>query len=170
MNIEPTTTVNDATLAALLGMSTRRVRQLVESGDLTRTGRNEFQLGAALRELLDHAAGEGANGALIRERVRATKAAADLREIEVAKARGEVARVEDFERVQGHTAMLVRTNMLNIPGRAVVRLIGETDEARFKQALRDEIVLALRAAYDAIKRRTIEVAVTYEPEAPEHAQ
>jgi phage terminase Nu1 subunit (DNA packaging protein) len=170
MTIEPTTTVNDATLAALLGISTRRIRQLVESGDLTRAARNEFTLSVALRELLDHAAGDGANGALMRERVRATKASADLREIEVAKARGEVARVEDFERVQGHTAMLVRTNMLNIPSRAVLRLIGETDETRFKQALREEIVLALRAAYDAIKSRDIEEAVNQDLEAPDHAQ
>jgi phage terminase Nu1 subunit (DNA packaging protein) len=170
MSIEPTTTVNDSTLAALLGISTRRIRQLVESGDLTRTGRNEFQLGAAIRELLDHASGDGANGALMRERVRATKAAADLREIEVAKARGEVARVQDFERVQAHTAMLVRTNMLNIPSRAVLRLMGETDETRFKRALREEIVAALHAAYEAIKTRNIDEAVNHQLEAAEHAQ
>jgi phage terminase Nu1 subunit (DNA packaging protein) len=170
MNIEPTTTVDDATLAALIGVSARRIRQLVEAGELSRAGRNAFQLGPALRELLVHAAGDGASGALITQRTRATKAAADLREIDVAKARGEVARVEDFRRVQGHTAMLVRTNMLNIPSRAVLRLIGETDETRFKHALREEIVLALRAAYDAIKSRNIEEAVNHELEAREDAQ
>lgn len=146
MTIDPTTTVNDSTLAALLGVSTRRIRQLVESGDLTRTGRNEFALGPALRELLDHAAGEGANGALMRERVRATKGAADLRELEVAKARGEVARVEDFHRVWSQRCALIRQNMLNVPARAVLQLLGCHDEAQFKATLRAEIVSALKAA------------------------
>lgn len=156
MTIEPTTTVDDTTLAALLGVSTRRIRQLVESGDLTRTGRNEFHLGPALCELLEHAAGAGAGGALVRERVRATKAAADLRELEVAKARSAVAAIADFQAVQASTAMLIRTNMLNIPARAALRLVGESDEARFKQVLREEIILALQSARDAILNRTSE--------------
>lgn len=154
MKLDPTTTVDDTTLAALVGVSARRIRQLVESGDLTRHDRNEFQLGPALRELLDHAGGAGASGALMRERVRATKAGADLRELEVAKARGEVAYIGDFERVQASTNMLIRTNMLNIPTRAAPRLVGETDETRFKQVLRDEIILALRSAAESIKART----------------
>jgi phage terminase Nu1 subunit (DNA packaging protein) len=166
MSIEPTTTVNDASLAALVGVSARRIRQLVESGDLTRHARNEFQLGPALRELLDHAAGDGANGALMRERVRATKAAADLRELEVAKQRGEVAPIEEFAAVQANTAMLIRTNLLNIPARAVLRLLGESDETTFKRVLREEITLALHAAYDSIKSRTKDDLADTE-EAPE---
>jgi phage terminase Nu1 subunit (DNA packaging protein) len=153
MKIEPETTVDDATLAALVGVSARRIRQLVESGDLTRQARNSFQLGPALRELLDHAGGAGAGGELMRERIRATKAAADLRELEVAKARGEVAAIVDFETVQASTALLVRTNMMNIATRAALRLVGETDESRFKQVLREEITLALRTAYEAIQAR-----------------
>lgn len=146
MKIEPTTPVDDSTLAALLGVSARRIRQLAEAGDLTRTGRNEFHLGQALRELLDHAAGDGANGALMRERVRATKAAADLRELEVAKAKGEVSYVADFERAWSQRCTLIRQNMLNVPTRAVLRLLGSNDEAHFKATLRAEIVSALQAA------------------------
>lgn len=149
MKIEPTTPVDDATLAALLGVSARRIRQLVESGDLTRSARNEFHLGQAMRELLDLAAGDGANGALMRERVRATKAAADLRELEVAKARGEVSYIEDFERVQNARYLLIRQNLLNVPTRAMLQLLGCHDETEFKTKLRAEIVQALRASVEA---------------------
>lgn len=149
MKIEPTTIVDDTTLAALAGVSARRIRQLVESGDLTRHGRNEFQLGPALRELLDHAAGDGASGSLMRERTRATKAMADMRELEFAKARSLIAPIAEFEAVQASSYTLISTNMLNVPTRAVLRLLGETSEARFKEVLREEIILGLRAAADA---------------------
>jgi phage terminase Nu1 subunit (DNA packaging protein) len=148
MKIEPTTIVDDATLAALVGVSARRIRQLVEAGDITRVARNQFHLGPARRELLEQAAGEGTSGELIRERVRATKAAADLREIEVLKARGELARIEDFRRVQSARNFVIRQNMLNVPTRAVLQLLGCTDETEFKTKLRAEIIQALRTAYE----------------------
>ena len=67
-------------------------------------------------------------------------------ELEVAKAMGLVAEIADFERVQSARAAVIRQNLLNVPGRAVLQLLGETDEATFKQKLRAEIVLALETA------------------------
>lgn len=64
-------------------------------------------------------------------------------ELEFAKARGEVAPVAEFERAQARMMATIRTNVMNVAQRAVLQLLGETDEARFKQRLRAELALAL---------------------------
>lgn len=78
---------------------------------------------------------------------RRTKRARMLQaELELAKQRGEVAPIADFKRVQAARYALIRANMLNIPERAELQLLGETDPATFKRKLRAEIVLALDTA------------------------
>lgn len=73
-------------------------------------------------------------------------------ELELAKAKGEVAPVDEFRRVQAARMALIRSNVLNVPARAALQLIGETDEATFKRVLRAELVLALeRAAEEPIE-------------------
>jgi phage terminase Nu1 subunit (DNA packaging protein) len=69
-------------------------------------------------------------------------------ELELAKELGQVAPVAEFERVQAARAAMVRTNVLNVRNRATLRLLGETDEATFKQILGEELTLALRTAYE----------------------
>lgn len=153
-SVTPETLITDTELAALVGCSSRRIRQLVESGDLERVARGKFALGPSLRALIDQAAGTGS--ALIRERTRATKAAADLRELELANARGEVASVAAFHAVQAHTALMIRTGMLNVPQRVVSQIVGSTDEVQIKAALRKEIVLALHNAKQTVESTTAE--------------
>lgn len=146
------TTVSDAELAALAGVSARRIRQMIEAGDLERVGRGRLALGASIKAMIELAAGNGS--ALQRERTRAIKAQADMRELELLRARGEVALISEFHAVQAHTATLIRTNLMNVRTRAVLQLLNENDETRFKQVLRAEIVLALQQAKAAIESRT----------------
>ncbi|WP_290872047.1 terminase small subunit [Aquabacterium sp.] len=70
-------------------------------------------------------------------------------ELELAKARGDVAPIREFERAQAKAFAQVRANVMNVPQRVVIQLLGETDEAKFKQTLRAELVLALQAAAEA---------------------
>lgn len=70
-------------------------------------------------------------------------------ELDLAVAMKAVAPIREFERVQASRYTLIRANLLNVPGRAVLQLLGETDEATFKQKLRAEIVLALETAAKA---------------------
>jgi terminase small subunit / prophage DNA-packing protein len=70
-------------------------------------------------------------------------------ELELAKARDEVAPVAEFEKATSRLLATIRTNMLNIPARAALRLLGETNETTFKRILRDEISLALETSADA---------------------
>lgn len=67
-------------------------------------------------------------------------------ELDLANAMKLVAPIREFERAQAARYAVIRQNCLNIPQRAVMQLLGETDEATFKQKLRAEIVLALETA------------------------
>lgn len=70
-------------------------------------------------------------------------------ELELAKKRGEVAPIRDFERAQAAVFAEIRTNIMNVPQRVVVQLLGEANEVVFKQKLRAELTLALEAAATA---------------------
>jgi terminase small subunit / prophage DNA-packing protein len=70
-------------------------------------------------------------------------------ELELAKKKGEVAPVRDFERAQAKVFAQIRANVMNVPQRCVIQLLGETDETIFKDKLRKELTLALQAAAEA---------------------
>lgn len=142
--IAPDTIVTESALAALAGVSARRIRQLIEAGDLERVAPGRLALGPSVRQLIDLAAGTGSE--LQRERTRAVRAQADMRELELAKARGQVASIDNFERVTTARNAVIRINMLNVVQRAALQLVGETDETAFKRKLRAEITLALQSA------------------------
>jgi phage terminase Nu1 subunit (DNA packaging protein) len=70
-------------------------------------------------------------------------------ELELAKARDEVAPVAEFEKATSRMLATIRTNALNIPARAALRLLGETNETTFKRILREEITLALETSAES---------------------
>lgn len=91
---------------------------------------------------------------------RRTKRAKMLhQELELAKARGEVAPIREFERVQAARYAITRANVMNVPARAVLQLLGCTDEAEFKAKLRKELTLALETAASA----TLDIGDDEEP-------
>jgi len=69
-------------------------------------------------------------------------------ELEFAKAKGEVATLEDVEKAVARAFAEVRISMRNIPQRVVVSLIGEQNETRIKRLLLSEIDQALQALSD----------------------
>jgi phage terminase Nu1 subunit (DNA packaging protein) len=70
-------------------------------------------------------------------------------ELELAQARQEVAPIRDFERAQAAVFAEIRSNVMNVPQRIVIQLLGETDESIFKQKLKAELTQALKAASEA---------------------
>ncbi|CAN7264866.1 type IV toxin-antitoxin system AbiEi family antitoxin domain-containing protein [Trinickia sp. LjRoot230] len=140
----PDTLVTDAQLAALVNVSPRRIRQLAESGLLERVERNQYALGASIQALLEEAAGSGS--ALVRERTRKLSAEATRAELALSKERGEVALISEFERVQSAKYAIIRQKIMQVPQRAVLQLLGCTQETEFKAKLKDELTLALKTA------------------------
>ncbi len=70
-------------------------------------------------------------------------------ELAVAKAKGELAPLDQVERMVGRAFAEVRAGMLQLPARLVTRLIGETNEATFKLVMREEITQVLEALSNA---------------------
>ncbi|ELT3988959.1 type IV toxin-antitoxin system AbiEi family antitoxin domain-containing protein [Pseudomonas aeruginosa] len=140
--------VTDAQLAALAGVSTRRIRQLVEAGRLTRVSRNRYALGDAFAALVEDMAGGDKASELTAERVRKLRAEATLAELQLAKEKGEVAPLSECQKAWEQFCVVLRTNLLLIPTRVAQTIVGETDERRLKAVLREEIILALHAAAD----------------------
>lgn len=129
-------------LAALAGVSARHIRRL----PIPKAGRNRYLLADAIPALIEAMSGGDAGAELTRERVRKTRADADLGELELAKARTEVAPLSEIGRAWERYTAQIRARMMQIPQRAVVQLVGERDEARIKAVLTNEIRLALTAA------------------------
>lgn len=146
--------VNRAELADTFGVSLPTVDGWVRAGCpvVERGGRGKQWVfnTAAIAEWLRDRAVEDATGSERADeaewRARKLRAQALHEELELAKKRGEVAPVEDFRRATTRLMTLVRVNMLNVPDRVVMQIVGETDEARIKRVLRDEIVAALTNA------------------------
>lgn len=129
-------------LAALAGVSARHIRRL----PIPKAGRNRYLLADAIPALIEAMSGGDAGAELTRERVRKTRADADLAELDLAKARAEVAPLCEITRVWERYTSQVRARMMQIPQRAVVQLVGERDEVRIKSVLMGEIKLALSTA------------------------
>jgi len=141
--------VTDADLAALVGCSARYVRKLATEGKIHRVGRNTFVLGDALQAVIEQMnAGGGSAKQLMAERVRKLAADATLSELALAKAKGEVALVGEFERAQSIRFALIRARIMQIPQRAVVQIVAERDETKIKAVLAAEIHQALTDAAD----------------------
>lgn len=141
--------VTDADLAELSGLSARRIRQLVESGRLTKVGRNRYQLAEVFMALVEELAGGDKAAELTAARVRKVTADAERAELELAKAKGEVAPIEEMQSAWSMRCAIIRQNMMQLPGRVVTQLIGETDERRFKAVMREEIRTILTDAATA---------------------
>ncbi|HDH7836107.1 TPA: terminase small subunit [Raoultella ornithinolytica] len=141
--------VTDADLAELSGLSARRIRQLVEAGRLTKAGRNRYQLSEVFMALVEELAGGDKSAELTAARVRKVNADADRAELELAKAKGEVAPIEEMQSAWSMRCAIIRQNMMQLPARVVSQLIGETDERRFKAVMREEIRTILTDAANA---------------------
>lgn len=142
--------VSDADLAALLGVTSRHIRGLAQDGRFAKIGRNTYRLGDALRGFLEgKKTSDSAAKRLIEERVRKLSADADLAELNLAKERGDIAPVQQFERAQAKMMAAIQVNILNVPSRAVLQLLGCGDEGVFKATLRSELVLALQQSAQA---------------------
>lgn len=148
--------VNKAALCVIMGVSPPTVDGWVRNGcPITQRGSRgvaaTFNTADVMKWLRDKARDEGRGNAQASEeelKLRKLAAEAEKAELEVAKAKAEVAPVREFERATAALMAAIRTNVLNVTGRAVLQLLGCTDELEFKRKLRAELTLALETAAD----------------------
>lgn len=143
--------VNRSQLAATFGVSLPTVDQWVRSGcpHVTKGAQGQswkFNTADVTQWRISTAVAEATGDAdALENDLRRRRMLADTKhaELNLAKAQGEVAPLSEFEREWARAFTTVQVNVMNVPQRAVVRLLGCTDEAEFKEVLAEELRLAL---------------------------
>ena len=146
-------------IAKLLMLTDRRVQQLAAEGVIPKSERGRYEIEPVVQAYIRYLQERSVNPAAMNsgagpidyaaEKARLTKAQADIAEVELATTLGELAPVKEFEKAQSRIFATIRANIMNVPQRVVVQLIGETDELVFKQKLRAELTLALESSANA---------------------
>lgn len=143
--------VNRQDLASVMGVSLPAIDRWVREGcPVKQRGRRGIQWEFSVPDVVawwgnrerENAAGTSTAD---ENELRRRKLMAETRraELELAKAASEVAPVAEFERATAKLMAAIRANILNVPARAVLQLLGEADESTFKRILRAELTLAL---------------------------
>ncbi|NUJ82046.1 terminase small subunit, Nu1 [Methylocystis sp. FS] len=141
MNELPTT-VAAATLAKLLGLSTRRIQQLAEAGVIPKPGkRGEYRLVESVAGYLKWLRSDAGNGTpdFQKERTRLTQARARLAELEYDRESGLVVEVEESIRQIREEYSIVRTRLLAVPSKAAPRLLNIANPEKVRALLDAEI-------------------------------
>lgn len=149
--------VNKTELADLFGVTAPTVDGWVRAGCpmVSRGARgvaSEFNTADVAKWLREKARDEGAGTAQADEgelRRRKLLAETERAELDLAKAKGEVAPLDQVERMVSRAFSEVRAGMRNLPSRLVASLIGETDERKFKRVMLEEIDQVLEALANA---------------------
>lgn len=149
--------VNREELAEVFGVSLNTVTSWVRRGcpfdQRGKQGRPwRFNTRDVSEWLRDEARAEAESDAPMDEfelKLRKLAAETSQAELDLAVARRQVAPIDEFERARALENATVRANVMNVPSRVVSQLIGETDEARFKEVLRAELIQSLEAAAEA---------------------
>lgn len=144
-------------LADVFGVSLPTIDAWVRKGCpfVEKGGRGQewqFNTAQVSKWLRDHDVEEATGGIpddMDELKLRKQKAETELAELELAEKKGEVALVSEYEKVWAMSMGQLRQNIMGVPQRAVLQLLGETDELVFKEKLRAEIILALEQTVES---------------------
>jgi phage terminase Nu1 subunit (DNA packaging protein) len=134
------------TIASLLDITERRVGQLVKEGIIPKTDRGRYQLFPVVQGYIKFLRERKLGKAVVsldEARQRKLAAEAEMAEIELAKARADVVRVEDVARQWENILGDVRTRFLALPSKLAPVIAVENKQAIVKEMIEDGINTAL---------------------------
>ncbi|MGA3295263.1 MAG: hypothetical protein ABSE45_14945 [Candidatus Acidiferrales bacterium] len=145
--------VNAEKLAAFFNLTKQRVHQLVAEG-LPRELRGKYDREKCAQWYIRYlqAAIEkkaiplepGAFATEQQEKVRNMRAAADLKEIDLAQRRGQLVAIDDVEREMTDLVLTTKARIMSVPARLAPELLGETSrvmaQAKIEKALKEALV------------------------------
>lgn len=145
------TEIQTSELAAIVGKSSRWIRQLVSDGVLKQTSRGKFILSEAIQAYIEHVQGgkeEDNKPRLVdhkteHERIKTEKAA-----LELAQMRGELHAAADVEAVMSDMLTAFRQKMLSIPTKLAPQLAGIADANVIKAKITNDVHEALAELAD----------------------
>tara|TARA_R110000782_G_scaffold30776_1_gene76345 strand:+ start:109 stop:651 length:543 start_codon:yes stop_codon:yes gene_type:complete len=142
-----------AQIADLLGMSSRRVQQLVSEGTIRKSAHGSYDASVVtdyVRHLQQKARGATvATSTLNNERERLTAARADIAVMEMEERRGDLVLSKDVEAGWVAILALLRTRLLAIPDQLAPAVMGQKSRAAARDIIRDSLRLALEDLAEA---------------------
>lgn len=129
MEINAETTTNATGLAAALGVSARRVKQLAQDGIFVKVAPNEFNLAECIRVYIDvYAKGKTSEDkSLEQQKLKADtdykRGKAQIALLEAQELEGEMHRSEDVEAMTTDLIYVVRSALMALPGRLAVDVV-----------------------------------------------
>ena len=157
-------TYSSSEVARVLGLTPRRVQQLVKQGTITAETRNgalRFDLAKTVQDYIAAIKAErpptdeDAERQKLVEEVRYKRAKADQAELELAEVRGNLHRSDDVEAVLADLVYAARSDLMALPGRAAVDAFAAKSAAEVAEILKREIHLIMEdlATYTYDPRR-----------------
>lgn len=144
-------------LAEWLGLTQRRVIQLVDEGVVEKKGRGQYHLQTNIARYIDYlrqmAEAGGKKTDLSHEKLLTARIERRRRELEYAQIEGTLITVDSHKAALAKAFDLVRSNVRNLPGALAPRLVGLEDPREVQQILVREIDDALRAIVSKAQRR-----------------
>lgn len=145
--------MNAERLAVFLNLTKQRVHQLVAEG-LPRKLRGKYDLDASAQWYIRYlqAAIEkkalplepGVMATEQQEKIRNMRAAADLKELELARQRGQLISIDDVEKEMADLVLTTKARIMSVAPRLAPELLGETSrvmaQAKIEKALKDSLV------------------------------
>jgi phage terminase Nu1 subunit (DNA packaging protein) len=144
-------------LTSWLGLTSRRVIQMVEEGIIIKEGRGKYPLKVCITSYIEHlkrqAEGTGRRSELGEEKLLTARIERKRRELEYAEHEGSLVTVESHRAAMAEAFDLVRSNIRNLPGSVAPRLVGIDDPRDIQQILAPAVDDALRAIVRDAKKR-----------------
>ena len=154
-------------LAAIFGVTDRRVQQLQKEGVISQVGRNEYNLSETIQRYIRSFQVVSSNKKYQDERTKLTQANREIAEIELQLLKGDVHRSDDVRDILHEMLSNFRSRLLVMPARAAVEISAVSDVGEIQQILKREVSDALTelSEYDPAKLqkmskdRVVDVAV-----------
>lgn len=149
MSADGVTYVGLTVLADWMGLTTRRVLQLVEEGIAIKEARGKYPLMQNVTSYIEHlkrlAEGTGRKSELGHEKLLTARIERRRRELEFAEQEGSLVTVEAHRAALAEALDLVRSNIRNLPGAIAPRLVGLDDARDVQLVLMPAVDDALRS-------------------------
>lgn len=143
-------------LGQWLGLTPRRIQQLVHESVLDREARGKYNLKNCVQAYTKYQDSQimrtGASGELGEERLLAARLERKRKELEFAELQGRLITVDHHEEILQKAFSLVRANIRNLPGSLAPRLAGLDDPRDVQRILVPALDDALRAIVDEADR------------------
>ena len=145
------TVVTLSEVAVVLGLTTRRIRQLVEEGVITTEGNNQYNIGTVVQQYIKFLTAKVPEVEDIKlekakraAEVKLKLAKADRAKLETDELQGKMHRSEDVKAITEDILYSVRNGLTALPGRLAVDVTACTTAAEAHKVIQREVYLLMQ--------------------------